>query len=55
MKVKKTKSGSVKIDPIALNAAKVICKSKGIIISSYITNAVIKENKSHGVARNTNP
>lgn len=44
---KKSKSGSVKIDPSVLEDAKKICDKKGLIIGAYITSAVKLLNTQH--------
>lgn len=41
---KKELSGSVKIKPEVLKEAKDICKTNGILMSHYVTEAVRKEN-----------
>lgn len=38
-------SGSVKIEPETLEAARTICKEKGLILQAYVTAAVFRENK----------
>lgn len=43
-KQRKKTSGSVKIEPTVLETAREVCKTKGLILSSYITTAVFKEN-----------
>jgi len=40
MKAKKEKSGSVKVDPKILTEAKDHCKSNGLIIGYYATEAL---------------
>lgn len=44
---KKSKSGSVKIDPSVLEEAKKICNKKGFVLGPYITSAVKLLNTQH--------
>lgn len=37
---KKSKTGSVRIDPSVLNEAKKHCKTKGVLLTYFITQAV---------------
>lgn len=44
---KKSKSGSVKVDPPVLEEAKKICTKKGLIIGVYVTSAIKLLNTQH--------
>ncbi len=37
---KKSKTGSVRVDPDALNKAKDHCKSRGILLAYFVTEAI---------------
>jgi predicted DNA-binding protein len=37
---KKSKTGSVKVDPETLNEAKKFCKAKGILVAYFVTEAI---------------
>lgn len=37
---KKSKTGSVRVDPDTLNRAKEHCKSKGILLAYFVTEAI---------------
>lgn len=37
---KKSKTGSVRVDPEALNKAKEHCKSKGVLLAYFVTEAI---------------
>lgn len=44
MEVKKKKfSGSVKVEPDVLEQARSVCKSKGLLLSAFVTSAVFRE------------
>lgn len=51
MKGEKKKTGSAKIDPNVLHAAKVICTQHDITLFEYLTGAVIDKNAKHGITR----
>jgi hypothetical protein len=54
MKQKKTKSGSVKIDPKVLGEAKEYCKSNGLVVGFYTTEALKERlHKDKNVPRGT--
>ncbi len=51
MKGEKKKTGSAKIDPLVLHAAKVICVQKDLTLFEYLTGAVADKNEKHGIKR----